>query len=68
MPPACPTQHLERQQEHGSDYLVDLPQHCVRETAGERAMVGCGLASIALQLAAAFVALSLSFRLPVKAE
>ena len=61
-------QHLNQQADKGADSLVDLPEHCVRETAGEKVMVASGLVSIVLQLAAAYIALSLSFRLPVKGE
>ncbi|KAI3433659.1 hypothetical protein D9Q98_003468 [Chlorella vulgaris] len=61
-------QHLSKQEARGADYLLDLPEHCVKETAAERVLVASGLASIAVQLAAAYAALSLSFRLPVKAE
>ncbi|EFN59366.1 hypothetical protein CHLNCDRAFT_49913 [Chlorella variabilis] len=60
--------HLHQQEAQGADFLVNLPEHCVKETAGERLVVGSGLASILLQLAAAYVALSLTLRLPVKGE
>lgn len=68
-PPALPLpQHLKQQEGQGGDSLVDLPEHCLRETAGEKVMVASGLLSILLQLATAYIALSLSFRLPVKGE
>lgn len=67
LPVPCP-QHLHQQEAQGADFLVNLPEHCVKETAGERLVVGSGLASILLQLAAAYVALSLTLRLPVKGE
>ncbi len=59
---------LAAAQAGGRDYVADLPEHCVRETAGERAVAWAGAAVVALQLAAAYVALSLAFRLPVKGE
>ncbi|GAB4817847.1 hypothetical protein N2152v2_004893 [Parachlorella kessleri] len=62
--------HLQQMQaaHAGSDYLADLPEHCVRETTGEKVMVLLGVAMVLLQLLAAYMALSLSFRLPVKGE
>ncbi len=66
-PPPC-LQHLRHQETKGADYVANLPEHCVKETRGERLVVGSGLASIVLQLATAYIALSLSFRLPVKDE
>ena len=38
---------------------------CLQEAAGERVMVAASLAAIMLQLASAYVALSLSVRLPL---
>lgn len=60
--------HLDRQHVGGKDYVADLPEHCVKETSGERAVVVAGVAMVLLQLAAAYISLSLSFRLPTKAE
>lgn len=62
------TAHLQREAAVGDDYLADLPEHCVKETSGERVMVTGGLVLVALLLASAYTALSLSFRLPVKGE
>lgn len=59
-------QHLAQQNERGADYVLDLPAHCLSETAGERLLVGAGIVAILLQLASAYTALSLSFRLPTK--
>jgi hypothetical protein len=59
---------LAGQQAGGKDYVADLPEHCVKETSGERMVVASGVVMVALQLVAAYVALSLSFRLPVKGE
>ena len=65
--------HLERRAAaggggDGGGYLVDLPEHCVKETRGERWLVGLSLAAIGVQLGAAYAALSLTLRLPVKGE
>lgn len=58
-------QLLAKKESHGQpDYAAELPEHCVRETAGERTMVAAALSAVALQAATAYVALSLSFRLP----
>lgn len=59
---------LAGQQAGGRDYVADLPEHCVKETTGELVVVVSGAAMIALQLAAAYIALSLSVRLPLKGE
>ena len=59
---------LKGQNAGGKDYVADLPEHCVKETAGERVVVAAGAAMVVLQLAAAYIALSLSFRLPTKGE
>ena len=59
---------LSRQSQRGGDYIADLPEHCVKETAGERFVVVAGLSMILLELAVTYVSLSLSFRLPTKAE
>ncbi|KAL4418996.1 hypothetical protein ABPG77_000861 [Micractinium sp. CCAP 211/92] len=56
---------LAKQQARGGDFVASLPEHCVKETAGERVMVAASLAAIMLQLASAYVALSLSVRLPL---
>jgi hypothetical protein len=63
-----PLQHLQKQLAAGADPLLALPEHCVKETTGERVMVAAGLLSIMLQLATAYVGLSLSLRLPAKSE
>lgn len=60
--------HLVGVQRGGSDYVADLPEHCVKETNGERMVVVAGVAMVILQLAAAYIALSLSVRLPTKGE
>lgn len=59
---------LKREMASGDDYLADLPEHCVRETRGERLAVAAGLAAVAVQLVGAYVSLSLTLRLPAKAE
>jgi hypothetical protein len=59
---------LARSQGKGRDYVADLPEHCVKESAGERAVVWAGTACVIVQLISAYVALSLSFRLPMKGE
>lgn len=59
---------LEKRNNGGKDYVADLPEHCVKETTGENLVVFAGLCMIFLQLAAAYVSLSLSCRLPTKAE
>ena len=61
-------EHLAGQNAGGKDYVADLPEHCVKETAGEKMVVTAGAAMVVLQLAAAYVSLSLSFRLPTKGE
>lgn len=61
-------EHLAGQHAGGRDYVADLPEHCVKETAGEKMVVVAGVAMVLLQLAAAYVSLSLSFRLPRKGE
>eukprot|EP00887_Chlorella_sp_A99_P005362 scaffold1.g5362.t1 len=55
-------------QNAGADYLSSVPEHCVKETRGERAVIWLGASAMVLQLVAAYTALSLSFRLPAKAE
>ncbi|PRW58504.1 cell wall anchor [Chlorella sorokiniana] len=62
-------QHLAKQaaKQGGSD-LEQLPAHCLTETAGEKLLVWSGLVAIALQLAGAYVALSLTLRLPTSAK
>lgn len=52
----------------GNNYLADLPEHCIKETAGQKIMVVLGFASVLLQLVASYTSLSLSFRLPIKGE
>ena len=59
---------LDNRQAGGKDYVADLPEHCVKETAGEKVVVVSGVMIIVLQLASAYISLSLSFRLPQKAE
>lgn len=59
---------LAGKQAGGKDYVADLPEHCVKETAGERMVVVAGVAMVMLQLVTAYVSLSLSFRLPSKGE
>lgn len=59
---------LERQENKGKDYVADLPEHCVKETAGEKVVVFSGIVIILVLLASAYTSLSLSFRLPSKAE
>ena len=59
---------LERQENKGKDYVADLPEHCVKETAGERVVVFSGIVIILLMLASAYISLSLSLRLPSKGE
>lgn len=59
---------LAGKQAGGKDYVADLPEHCLKETAGEKVVIAAGVAMILLQLATAYVSLSLSFRLPVKGE
>jgi hypothetical protein len=59
---------LKKQQARGGDYVADLPEHCVKETKGEKVVVVAGILMIALQLAVAYISLSLSFRLPAKGD
>lgn len=59
---------LDKKQAGGKDYVADLPEHCVKETAAEKVVVLSGIVIILVQLASAYVSLSLSFRLPSKAE
>lgn len=59
-------QHLEKKQNKGRDYVADLPEHCIKETRGEKLVVVSGIVMICLQLAVAYISLSLSFRLPSK--
>lgn len=47
-----------------ADLPTSRPPGSVTETAGEKLMVWAGLAAIGLQAATAWVALSLSLRLP----
>ena len=69
-PTDCSPLHtpVQREKASGDDYLADLPEHCVRETRGERLAVAAGLAAVAVQLVGAYVSLSLTLRLPAKAE
>jgi hypothetical protein len=59
---------LDKKQAGGKDYIADLPEHCVKETAAEKVVVFSGIVIILVQLASAYISLSLSFRLPSKAE
>ncbi len=59
---------LDKKQAGGKDYIADLPEHCVKETAAEKVVVLSGIVIILVQLASAYISLSLSFRLPSKAE
>lgn len=61
-------QHLEKKHRKGRDYVADLPEHCIKETRGERLVVISGVLMICLQLLVAYVSLSLSFRLPAKSD
>jgi hypothetical protein len=59
---------LDKKQARGKDYIADLPEHCVKETAAEKIVVLSGIVIILVQLASAYISLSLSFRLPSKSE
>lgn len=61
-------QMLNKLGQSGRDYLADLPEHCLKETRGEKVVFLSGMVSIALQLASAYVSLSLSLKLPSKKE
>lgn len=54
---------LKQQLHQGQDYLQHLPRHCLHETAGEKTLVGLGVAVIALQLATAWASLGASLKL-----
>lgn len=60
--------HLQRTASNGKDYVADLPEHCIKETAGEKLVMIAGVAMILLQLAATYVSLSLTMRLPTKSD
>lgn len=59
---------LDKKQAAGKDYIADLPEHCVKETVAEKIVVFSGIVIILVQLASAYISLSLSFRLPSKTE
>lgn len=61
-------QQLNRKNERGKDYVDDLPEHCVKETKGEKVVVLTGVMIIMVLLASSYTSLSLSFRLPTKGE
>lgn len=52
----------------GADMGTQLAEHCVRESRGHAITMAAGLLAVAVQLASAYVALSLSMRLPLKGD
>jgi len=60
--------HLSRSASKGHDYIADLPEHCIKETAGEKLVITAGVVMAFLQLAATYVSLSLTMRLPTKSD
>ncbi|PSC68859.1 hypothetical protein C2E20_7570 [Micractinium conductrix] len=58
-------QTLRKAEAKGQDYVSDLPEYCVKETHGETVMVTAGLAAVLTNVATAYVALSVSLRLPI---
>jgi len=62
------SKYLQKSASRGLDFVADLPEHCVRETAGEELIMLSGFAMMLLQFAAVYVSLSFTVRLPTKAD
>ncbi len=62
------SKYLHQSASRGMDFVADLPEHCVRETAGESMIMFSGFAMMMLQFAAVYVSLSFTVRLPTKAD
>ena len=60
--------YLKASSSRGMDFVADLPEHCLRETKGEKMVMLSAAAMIFLQLAAVYISLSFTIRLPAKAD
>jgi len=54
--------YLQKSASKGSDFVADLPEHCLRETKGEYLVMMNGWSMIGLSLAAVYVSLGLTLR------